>query len=96
MALDRGESIGNHASRLCGYQGERGDQMTERFLEVSQAAGAALFAQNISGEVVMLNLLRFRDVADYSANPELMPSHPISGAEAYQKGDREGRSLKSK
>ena len=70
--------------------------MTERFLEVSQAAGAALFAQNISGEVVMLNLLRFRDVADYSANPELMPSHPISGAEAYQKGDREGRSLKSK
>jgi uncharacterized protein (DUF1330 family) len=59
--------------------------MTERFLEVSQAAGAALFARNISGEVVMLNLLRFRDVADYSANPDLMPSTPISGAEAYQK-----------
>ena len=59
--------------------------MTERFLEVSQAAGAALFARNISGEVVMLNLLRFRDVADYSANPELVPSQPISGAEAYQK-----------
>ena len=59
--------------------------MTERFLEVSQEAGAALFARNISGEVVMLNLLRFRDVADYSANPELMPSDPISGAEAYQK-----------
>jgi uncharacterized protein (DUF1330 family) len=59
--------------------------MTERFLEVSQEAGAALFARNISGEVVMLNLLRFRDVADYSANPELMPSVPISGAEAYQK-----------
>ena len=33
----------------------------------------------------MLNLLRFRDVADYSANPELMSSQPISGAEAYQK-----------
>ena len=33
----------------------------------------------------MLNLLRFRDMADYSANPELMPSEPISGAEAYQK-----------
>ncbi len=59
--------------------------MTERFLEVSQEAGAALFARNFSGEVVMLNLLRFRDVADYSANPELMPSKPISGAEAYQK-----------
>ena len=59
--------------------------MKERFLEVSQEAGAALLARNISGEVVMLNLLRFRDVADYSANPELMPSGPISG-EASQTG----------
>ena len=59
--------------------------MTERFLEVTQEAGAALFARKITGEVVMLNLLRFRDVADYSANPELMPNEPISGAEAYQK-----------
>lgn len=33
----------------------------------------------------MLNLLRFRDVANYSAHPELMPPEPISGAEAYQK-----------
>ena len=59
--------------------------MTERFLEVSQEAGAALFARSISGEIIMLNLLRFRDVADYSANPELEPGKPISGAEAYQK-----------
>jgi hypothetical protein len=33
----------------------------------------------------MLNLLRFRDIADYSETPELMPSESISGAEAYQK-----------
>jgi hypothetical protein len=46
------------------------------FLEVSQEAGAALFARNIPGEVVMLNLLRFRDIADYSANPELIPRDP--------------------
>lgn len=59
--------------------------MTKRYLEVSQEAGAALFAWNISGEVIMLNLLRFRDVADYSAHPELMPNEPISGAAAYQK-----------
>jgi hypothetical protein len=59
--------------------------MKERFLEVSQEAGAALFVRNISGEVVMLNLLRFREMAYYSANPELMPSKPISGAEVYQK-----------
>jgi len=60
--------------------------MTEqRFLEVSQEAGAAFFSRNISGPVTMLNLLRFREVADYSAYPELAPNEPISGAEAYQK-----------
>ena len=59
--------------------------MKEHFIEVSQEAGAALFARNIPGEVVMLNMLRFRNEADYSANPELMPSDPISGAEAYQR-----------
>jgi hypothetical protein len=58
--------------------------MTVRFLDVTQEAGAALFTRNITGEVIMLNLLRFRDVADYSATPELMPPDPISGAEAFQ------------
>ena len=59
--------------------------MTERFFEPTQASGAALFSRNITGEVVMLNLLRFRDVADYDANPELTPDEPVSGREAYQK-----------
>lgn len=59
--------------------------MTERFIEPTQESGAALFARDIPGEVVMLNLLRFRAVADYSANPELAPIAPISGKEAYQK-----------
>jgi hypothetical protein len=38
----------------------------------------------IAGPVVMLNLLRFRDVADYSATPDLAPAEPISGEEAYR------------
>jgi hypothetical protein len=59
--------------------------MSERFLEVTHEAGAALFRRNITGEVVMLNLLRFRAIADYSAHPELSPAEPISGAAAYQK-----------
>lgn len=59
--------------------------MAEHYLEVTQEAGAALFSRNITGEVTMLNLLRFRDVADYSANPELAPAEPISGAAAFQK-----------
>jgi uncharacterized protein (DUF1330 family) len=31
----------------------------------------------------MLNLLRFRDEADYSDNPALAPTAPLSGEEAY-------------
>ena len=39
----------------------------------------------IEGEVVMLNLLRFREVADYAADPELAPVATISGAAAYDR-----------
>ena len=53
-------------------------------LEPTQEAGRAFMMRGIEGEVVMLNLLRFREVADYSATPELAPDTPISGAEAYQ------------
>ncbi len=59
--------------------------MNQVYIEATQEAGAALFARNLSGEIIMLNLLRFRDVADYSANPELAPAEAISGREAYQK-----------
>ena len=59
--------------------------MPERYLEVSQAAGAALFARQIEGPVTMLNLLRFREVADYSQSPELTPPAPISGAAAFDR-----------
>ncbi len=59
--------------------------MTERYFEPTQESGTALFSRNITGEVVMLNLMRLRDVADYSANPELAPGETISGREAYQK-----------
>ncbi len=33
----------------------------------------------------MLNLLRLRDVADYSANPELSPEIPVSGRELFDR-----------
>lgn len=59
--------------------------MEQRYIDPTQEAGAALFSRHIEGEVVMLNLLRLREVADYSANPELAPESPISGREAYQK-----------
>lgn len=55
------------------------------YLEPTQESGRAFLRRDIAGEVVMLNLLRLRDVADYSAHPELAPGRSISGAEAYDR-----------
>ena len=55
------------------------------YLEPTQDSGRALVTRAIKGEVVMLNLLRFREVADYSATPDLAPATPISGAQAYDR-----------
>ena len=59
--------------------------MKEHFLEPTREAGAALVRRNITGEVVMLNMLRLRQVADYSSCPELAPETPITGRQALQK-----------
>jgi hypothetical protein len=55
------------------------------YLETTQESGAAFVRRRIDGPVVMLNLLRFRDTADYSAAPELAPDEPITGAAAYRR-----------
>lgn len=59
--------------------------MTTRYLEPTMEAGRALMMRGIKGPIVMLNLLRFREVADYSATPVLAPPAPISGAQAFQR-----------
>src|SRR5512139_1472946 len=56
----------------------------QRYLEPTQDSGRAFFMRGIAGKVVMLNLLRFRAVADYSTVPELAPEQPISGEAAYR------------
>lgn len=58
--------------------------MKEVYLMPTQKAGRDFVMRKIKGHVIMLNLLRFRKIADYSASPELMPDEPISGKEAYQ------------
>lgn len=55
------------------------------YLEPTGEAGRAFMARQLQGSVAMLNLLRFRDVADYSATPHLAPGDLISGAEAFQR-----------
>ena len=56
--------------------------MTRTFLEPTEAQAIELLSRGIEGAVVMLNLLRFRDVADYG---DLEPHRVISGAEAFDR-----------
>ena len=56
----------------------------QTYLEPTQESGRAFFMRGITGKVVMLNLLRFRAVADYSTTPELAPDRPITGEAAYR------------
>lgn len=58
--------------------------MNEKYLMPTQEAGRKFVMRQIQGSVVMLNLLRFRDIADYSESPELIPKEPLSGKQAYQ------------
>ena len=55
------------------------------FLDPTDESVGRLLQRHISGPVTMLNLLRFRDWADYSAFPEAAPSEPISGRAAYDR-----------
>jgi uncharacterized protein (DUF1330 family) len=59
-------------------------QMDKRYLMPTQEAGREFIMKQIQGSVVMLNLLRFREIADYSETPDLKPDEPISGEKAYQ------------
>jgi hypothetical protein len=59
--------------------------VADAYLEPTQQSGAALFRRGIAGPVVMLNLIRLRDIADYASSPELAPPTPISGAEAFDR-----------
>lgn len=60
------------------------ENRSQVYLEPTQESGRAFMMRGIQGSIVMLNLLRFRDIADYSASPELAPAEPINGAAAYQ------------
>ena len=53
------------------------------YIEPTEAQGAAFIGAGREGPVIMLNMLRFRAVADYSDFPDLAPDSPISGPEAY-------------
>lgn len=59
--------------------------MSENYIDATDESAVQLFSRNIVGEIIMLNLLRFREVADYAAFPDLAPERPISGRSAFQR-----------
>lgn len=60
------------------------NQMDNTYLNPTQESGRGFIQRGIQGQVVMLNLLRFREYADYTATPDLAPTSPISGEAAFQ------------
>jgi len=56
----------------------------QAYLEPTQESGRAFFMRGMTGPVVMLNLLRYRALADYSAAPQLAPAAPVTGEAAYR------------
>ncbi|MEL6625695.1 MAG: DUF1330 domain-containing protein [Bacteroidota bacterium] len=57
----------------------------EAYIEATQDTGKRFYqAFHDKGKVVMLNLLKFKPVADYRQFPHLQPKQEISGWEAYQ------------
>ncbi|MDX6539994.1 MAG: hypothetical protein QOI71_1604 [Gaiellales bacterium] len=68
-------------SRPPGAPSERNTMTT--FLDPSDNNALRFIERRIEGPLTMMNLLRFRDWADYSATPELAPAEPISGSAAY-------------
>lgn len=57
----------------------------KRYVEVTQEAGKQFYLEYIGkGPVVMLNLLKFRERADYTGFETLNPGAEISGKDAYK------------
>ncbi len=54
------------------------------YLDATEDSGRQFYLSDVPGGIVMLNLLRFKATADYTDYPELAPSEPISGRQAYR------------
>ncbi len=62
---------------------ESTDSPIPRYIDPTDDQGRVLFTRGIEGSVMMLNLLRFREKANYGAHPHLDPGNDISGRQAY-------------
>ncbi len=55
----------------------------KNYLYPTYEAGRDLMLKNIQGSIVNLNLIRLKEIADYSEFPEITPASEISGYEAF-------------
>ncbi|KCZ89218.1 DUF1330 domain-containing protein [Hyphomonas jannaschiana] len=53
------------------------------YLAPTQELGRRFVMRGLTGNVIMLNLIRLRTVADYTGFPDIAPESPISGRAAY-------------
>lgn len=60
-------------------------RVTGVYLDPTDDSVRLLFQRRIEGPVTMVNLLRFREWADYSAFPQLAPPAPVTGRDAYDR-----------
>ena len=70
-------------TRVSGDTRMVGNTLPGMFLEPTNESGRILLERGITGPVTMLNLLRYRAMADYAAYPALAPPSPITGRAAY-------------
>ena len=56
----------------------------KNYINPTDEAAVKLFSSGLEGDVYMLNMIKYRAKADYSANPELAPNEAITGEQAYQ------------
>ncbi|MGD1848638.1 MAG: DUF1330 domain-containing protein [Salibacteraceae bacterium] len=55
------------------------------YLNATDASGRAFYmAFHSKGPIIMINLLRYRSVADYADYPELAPEQEVTGEAAYE------------
>lgn len=58
----------------------------KKYINTEFEKGKAFFIKNRGkGKIKMLNLLKFKDIADYSDFPSIAPDQSLSGNEAYKK-----------
>ncbi|WP_299711772.1 DUF1330 domain-containing protein [uncultured Tenacibaculum sp.] len=57
----------------------------KRYIDVTQESGREFYLKyQGKGKIVMLNLLKFKEVADYTNLETIKPKQEISGKEAYE------------